>query len=240
MKLTPPQARVLGCLVEKQLSTPQHYPLSVNALVGACNQTTNRDPVVAYDEDTVRSALVGLRDHSLVRTFYATGSRTPKYTHHLDSHFDLTRPQIALVALLLLRGPQTVGELRTRSERMHAFDALADVDAELRALAEHPSGALVELLERRPGQKEARWRHLLGGEEEPEASPVRSAASSAPAAAPIRTGGVTLESLAAEVAELRAEVAGLRARLGHPEPPSVPKTPETPDTNSANAEFGSG
>ena len=209
MELSDVEIRILGCLVEKQLTTPQAYPLTESALITACNQTTNRDPVVTYDEDTVRSALVGLRDHELVRTFYATGSRTPKYTHHLDSHFELTRPQTALLALLLLRGPQTVGELRTRSERMHAFESLDQVESELDALVAHPYGALVEHLERRPGQKEARWRHLLGGEDD---IPTPAAASP-PAQAPAAPGGVTLGSLAAEVAALRTEVAELRARL---------------------------
>ena len=201
MQLTAPEARVVGCLVEKQLTTPQQYPLSVNALVAACNQSTNRDPIVRYDEDTVRDALAGLRDHGVTRTVYATGSRTPKYAHRLDEHFDLSEPQLALVALLLLRGPQTVGELRTRSERMHLFGSLPEVEAVLLELAEHPYGALVEHLERRPGQKEARWRHLLGdvvGGDEVEAP------------APPDGPRLTLEALAAEVAQLRAEVAALR------------------------------
>ena len=144
----------------------------------------------------------------MTRTVYATGSRTPKYAHRLDEHFDLTPPQLALIALLLLRGPQTVGELRTRSERMHMFGTLGEVEQVLQELVEHPYGALAEHLERRPGQKEARWRHLLGdvvGGEEVDAP------------APVAEGRPTVEALAAEVAQLRAEVAALRELVVGPD-----------------------
>jgi uncharacterized protein len=206
MQLTAEQVRVVGALIEKQLTTPQQYPLSVNALIAACNQTTNRDPVVSYSEDTVRDALVGLRDEGLTRTMYATGSRTPKYAHRLDEHFDLAPAQLAIMGLLLLRGPQTVGELRTRSDRAHPFSGLDEVEQTLQSLAEHPYGALVERLERRPGQKEARWRHLIGPAVHAEPGEAPAQASS-PAA---RTG---LQALVEEVAALRQEVAQLRAEL---------------------------
>lgn len=162
MELTPPGQRVLGCLVEKAMATPQQYPLSLNALRTACNQTTGRDPVVDYEDDDVRAGLDDLKSHELVRTEYARGSRTPKSAHRLDEQLDLDDAQMAVLAVLLLRGPQTVGELRTRSERMHGFSSLELVEAVLQSLASHRFGPLVALQERRPGQKEARWAHLLG------------------------------------------------------------------------------
>lgn len=162
MELLPAGQRVLGCLVEKAMATPQQYPLSLNALRTACNQTTGRDPVVSYDEEDVRAGLDALKAHQLVRTEYARGSRVPKSAHRLDEQLDLDDGQMAVLALLLLRGPQTVGELRTRADRMHAFGSLELVEAVLRSLAAHRFGPLVALQERRPGQKEARWAHLLG------------------------------------------------------------------------------
>ena len=162
MELTPAGQRVLGCLVEKAMATPQQYPLSLNALRTACNQTTGRDPVVDYDDDDVRAGLDELKTHQLVRTEYARGSRTPKSAHRLDEQLDLDDGQMAVLALLLLRGPQTVGELRSRAERMHGFTSLELVEAVLQSLAAHRFGALVALQERRPGQKESRWAHLLG------------------------------------------------------------------------------
>ena len=162
MELTAAGQRVLGCLVEKSLATPQQYPLSINALRTACNQTTGRDPVVDYDEADVRAGLDDLKSHELVRTEYARGSRVPKSAHRLAEQLDLDPAQQALVGLLLLRGPQTVGELRSRSGRMHDFTSLELVEAVLQSLANHRFGPLVELQERRAGQKEARWAHLLG------------------------------------------------------------------------------
>jgi uncharacterized protein YceH (UPF0502 family) len=154
--------RVLGCLVEKAMATPQQYPLSLNALRTACNQTTGRQPVVDYDDEDVRAGLDELKHLQLVRTEYARGSRTPKTAHRLDEQLDLDDGQMAVLALLLLRGPQTVGELRSRSDRMHAFASLELVEAVLESLAAHRFGALAELQERRAGQKEARWVHRLG------------------------------------------------------------------------------
>lgn len=156
---------MLGCLVEKRLATPQQYPLSVNALRNACNQSTGRDPVVDYDDEDVRAGLDDLKGQQLVRTEYARGSNTPKSAHRLDEQLDLDEAQLALLGLLLLRGPQTIGELRSRSERMHAFASRELVEAVLQSLAAHRFGALVDLQERRPGQKEARWAHRLGPHE---------------------------------------------------------------------------
>lgn len=171
MDLTPEGQRVLGCLVEKAMATPQQYPLSLNALRTASNQTTGRDPVVSYVEDDVRAGLDDLKAHELVRAEYARGSRVPKYAHRLGEQLDLDDAQMAVLAVLLLRGPQTVGELRSRSERMHGFASLELVEAVLQSLASHRFGALVALQERRPGQKEARWSHRLGPSAAEDAAP---------------------------------------------------------------------
>jgi uncharacterized protein YceH (UPF0502 family) len=156
--LRPAEARVLGCLVEKQRTTPDAYPLSLNALRLACNQSTNRDPVVDYDEATVREALHRLERSGVVRLASGAGSRAPKYRHLLADRLPLTRGEEAVVCVLLLRGAQTPGELKQRSERMHPFRDLADVHATLESLI---GGELVERLDRRPGQKEERYRELL-------------------------------------------------------------------------------
>jgi uncharacterized protein len=154
--------RVLGCLVEKSLATPDHYPLSHNALRNACNQSTGRDPVVAWDDEQVRAGLDDLKANQLVRTEYARGSNVPKAAHRLDEQFDLDGAQVTVLALLLLRGPQTVGELRSRAGRMHTFASTDLVEAVLGSLAGHRFGALVEQLPREPGRREARWAHRLG------------------------------------------------------------------------------
>jgi uncharacterized protein len=210
MLLTPEETRVLGVLIEKQLATPQHYPLSENALIVACNQTTNRDPVTAYTQDEVRRALVALREQGLAREARRPGERTPKHRHLLPDVLDVDEAQVAVLCVLMLRGPQTVGELRTRTERLHAFTSLEQVEETLERLAAYPAGPLVERLERMPGQKEARWAQLLSAEEP--AAP-GSPATPAPAAAGPR---VNLLELAEEVARLRADVDELRARLGDP------------------------
>jgi uncharacterized protein YceH (UPF0502 family) len=165
--------RVLGCLVEKALATPDHYPLSVNALRNACNQTTGRDPVVDWDEDDVRAGLDDLKAQQLVRTEYARGSHTPKSAHRLAEQLDLDPAQQTLLALFLLRGPQTPAELRSRAGRMHTFASVELVEAVLGSLAAHRFGALVELRAREPGRREARWAHRLGPGDE--ASPVTAA-----------------------------------------------------------------
>lgn len=208
MELTPPGIRVLGCLVEKALATPQQYPLSVNALQGACNQRTGRDPVVDYDEATVRAGLDDLKQHQLVKAEYARGSRTPKYAHRLTEQLDLDDAKVALLALLMLRGDQTVGELRGRAERMHAFANLEDVDATLQALATHRFGPLVVLLPRAPGQKEPRWAHQLGGDQ-----PVADATSAASEPQPLAPPAGRVDRLEQEVAELRRSVADLTEQV---------------------------
>ncbi|MCW2571107.1 MAG: protein yceH [Frankiales bacterium] len=218
MELTAEEGRVLGSLVEKQLTTPQQYPLTENALLAACNQTTSRDPVVQYDVATVRLAVRSLRERELVRTVHRSGERSEKHRHLLEESLGLTTPQQALLALLVLRGPQTAAELRARSDRMHSFDSPGGVEEALRALAERPE-PLLERLPRLPGQKEARYADLLvetGGSTASASAPAPAPAPP-PARLPVRAappaGGLDLAALAAEVGALRAEVAQLRTEL---------------------------
>lgn len=166
MRLSAQAQRVLGCLIEKALATPDHYPLSANALRNACNQSTGRDPVVSYTDEDVRAGLEDLKPHQLIRTEYARGSNVPKTAHRLGEQFDLDEAQQTLLGLLLLRGPQTPGELRTRAGRMHTFASVELVEAVLGSLAAHRFGALVEQRQKEPGRREARWSHLLGPEAE--------------------------------------------------------------------------
>ena len=201
-KLNEIEARIVGSLVEKQLTTPEYYPLTLNALVNACNQKSNRDPVVSYDETTVTYALEVLRDRNLVYVFYGSTSRVPKYKHMLPSVYELEPSEVAVISVLLLRGPQTLGELRTRTERLYEFSGLGDVQETLDGLTRRDE-PLVTRLERLPGQKEARFAHLLSGEIDVEAIAAAHAVSHA------RGGGVgaeRIEQLEEEVASLRAEV----------------------------------
>lgn len=207
--LAGPEVRVVGCLMEKQLATPDYYPLTMNALVAACNQSSNRSPVVNYDATTVQEAIDGLRAKGAVRIVHSPSQRAAKYRHVLDEELGLDRPEAAVLCVLLLRGPQTPGELRSRTERMHAFEDNAALDHALDWLAERD---LVARLERQPGQKEARWIHLLGEPadtpttESPIAEPLAGAASGA--------SGDRISRLEAEVAQLREELAELRKLLG--------------------------
>ncbi len=223
VELSPVAARVLGCLVEKQRTTPDLYPLSVNALVGACNQTTNRWPVVRYDEATVQAGLDELREQELVRREKPHGGRAIKFSQLLPRVVPMAEPELALVAVLLLRGPQTPGELKARTERLHAFADLGSVDAALTRLVDHEDGPFVRLLAREPGRKEARWMELLSA---PEDGGVRAAADVGPGdvgpgdVGPDDVAGVTPRgdgagpaSLADRVAELEAEVARLGGLL---------------------------
>jgi uncharacterized protein YceH (UPF0502 family) len=188
------EIRVLGCLIEKQRTTPDVYPLSLNALRLACNQATNRDPVVDYDEATVRGALERLSRKGWTRLASGPGSRTAKYRHLLDEVLGRVPSQIALLAVLMLRGPQTPGELKTRVERLYSFGTLEDVQKALDALAENE---LVRRLPRRPGQSQDRYEQLLGGgSDESEPAPHQAA-----------PGG-----LEARVAKLEQQVAQLLER----------------------------
>ncbi len=162
-KLTEVEARVVGALIEKQLTTPEYYPLTLNALVAACNQKSNREPVVAYDEETVTKALENLREKNIVYVFYGSTSRVPKYKHILPNVFELEPPETAVLCVLMLRGAQTLGELRERTSRLYEFSGLGEVNETLDNLMRRDEPLVVKL-ERLPGQKEARFAHLLAGE----------------------------------------------------------------------------
>lgn len=212
MELSAEEGRVLGSLVEKQLTTPQLYPLTDSALVAACNQTTSRDPVVQYDLSTVRLAVRSLREKELVRTVHRTGERSDKHQHQLDTALGLSGAEIALLAALLLRGPQTAAELRSRTERAFPFLLVDDVTHTLDQLARREPPLVVRLA-RQPGRKESRYAQLLVPDAE------ASSASPAPSdpVGPTDQPGVAelagqVEALRDEVARLRAEVAALAAR----------------------------
>ena len=162
IKLTAAEARVLGALIEKEITTPDYYPLSLNALINACNQRSNREPVMDLDEDDARQALHGLEDKRLAGRARAADGRVTKYEHWLGEAFNFSRAETALICVLLLRGPQTPGELRGRTERMHRFEEIGDVLAGLQKLMEREP-ALVAVLPRQPGTKESRYAHLLSG-----------------------------------------------------------------------------
>ncbi len=207
--LTPAQARVLGALIEKEVTTPDYYPLSLNALINACNQRSNREPVMDLDEEAVRQALHGLEDKHLAGRARNADSRVTKYEHWLGEAFNFTRAETALMCVLLLRGPQTPGELRGRTERMHRFEELTDVAAGLQKLMEREP-ALVDVLPRQPGTKESRYAHLLSGM-------VDAAVFAAPAVyTPSGDGGepdARIAHLESEIAELRKEIAALRQKV---------------------------
>ena len=158
------EARVLGSLVEKQVTTPEYYPLTLNSLTLACNQKNNRTPVTSYDETTVAQALESLREKNLAYVFYGSTSRVPKYKHVLPEVMHLSAPDLALICVMLLRGPQTTGELATRAFRLHEFSGLEEVESTLSSLISREPDPLVKRLPRQPGQKEARFAHLLSGE----------------------------------------------------------------------------
>src|SRR5579863_9607719 len=162
MRLTAAEARVLGALVEKEVTTPEYYPLSLSALVNACNQRSNREPVMDLDEEAVRQALHGLEDLRLAGRARAADGRVTKYEHWLGEVFNFSRAETALICVLLLRGPQTPGELRGRTERLHSFDEISEVLGALQKLMEREP-ALAAVLPRQPGMKESRYAHLLSG-----------------------------------------------------------------------------
>ena len=203
--LTEVEARVLGALIEKDMTTPEYYPLSLNALTNACNQTSNRDPVVHYDDATVADAIDSLRRRALVRAMQQSGSRVTKYRHLVGETMGLTARHAAMLCVLLLRGPQTLAELRTRGARLTAFDSLEEVEAVVDALVTREPSPIVVRLPRRPGQKELRYAHLLSGEVTADAS---EPTSPRPEPSADRIG--TLEE---QVQELRKEVADLRQQL---------------------------
>ena len=202
------EVRVLAALWEKEITTPDYYPLSLNALVNACNQKSNRDPAMNLDEEAVRGALRTLDDNSLARSVSAADSRVTKYEHRLQEAFNFDRREAAVFCELLLRGAQTPGELRSRAERMHHFDDLSEVQTALqRLMGREPP--LLKVLARQPGTKESRYVHLLSGETEPAISP---RVHEAPPVASRQTDD-KYPHLESEVAELRKEVADLRQQF---------------------------
>jgi uncharacterized protein YceH (UPF0502 family) len=207
-ELTQPEERVLGCLLEKQRTTPDVYPMTLNALRLACNQSTNRDPVVDYSEDFVHDTLQSLHAKQLTRVATGHGNRATKYRHLLEDELGVSDDEAAVICVLLLRGAQTPGELKSRTERMHAFADLSDLDDTLEALTRR---GLVELFERRPGEKQVRYRHLFGA--------VAGDGETAEHAEPAPAGDLAeqLTALRGEVAALRAEVAALRERVVQPD-----------------------
>ena len=211
LTLTPAEARVLGALIEKEITTPEYYPLSLNAILNAANQKSNRDPVMDLDEDAVRRALHALNQQGLARSA-ATDSRVPKFEHRLAEVFNFHRHEIALLCVLLLRGPQTPGELRTRTDRLYQFDDLSAVHSALNLLMNREP-PLVKVLPRQPGTKEARYVHLLSGDVSESASQPADPPSPT---APVQSNSSDSNRLAKledEVTSLRAEVAGLRSQL---------------------------
>lgn len=202
IRLTEIEVRVLGALIEKDITTPEYYPLSLNALLNACNQKTNRDPVMQLEEDAVRDALEGLQQERMAGPARGADSRVTKYEQRLQEVFNFTRPEIAVLCVLLLRGPQTPGELRGRSERLHRFEALEDVQSALQKLMQREP-PLAKLLPRQPGMKESRYAHLFAGDVVEAEEPVQ--------------GGTAVERNPADkqrIAGLEEEVADLRREVG--------------------------
>jgi uncharacterized protein YceH (UPF0502 family) len=197
------EVRVLGALIEKDITTPDYYPLSLNALVNACNQKNNRDPVMTLDEDAVRAALDSLQVQRLAGPASGADSRVPKYEHRLQEVFNFDRREIAILCVLLLRGAQTPGELRGRAERMYRFEGLEDVHGALDRLSQRQP-PLVAVLPRQPGTKESRYMHLFSGGTVP-AEPARAGEN------PSRQDRLTI--LESEVAELRQEIAEMQEQL---------------------------
>ncbi len=207
-KLTENEARVLGSLIEKDITTPEYYPLSLNALVNACNQKSNRDPVMQLHEDAVRDALESLQEQRLAGPARGADSRVTKYEQRLQEVFNFTRAETAVLCVLLLRGPQTPGELRGRAERMHRFETLEDVQSAVQKLMQRDP-PLAKVLPRQPGTKESRYAHLLAGD-------VVEAEGPAQAGAAVERNPANAERIARleeEVVELRREVGEVKDQL---------------------------
>ena len=202
------EVRVLGSLVEKQVTTPEYYPLTLNALTLACNQKNNRSPVTSYDESAVAHTLETLREKNLAYVFYGSTSRVPKYKHVLTEVMHLSPAELAVMCVLMLRGPQTPGELATRGARLHEFSGLEEVEATLNSLISREPDELVTRLPRQPGQKETRYAHLLSGEVAVETKPEE--------AAPTRSrprDHDRVAALEAEMAAMKTEMADLRQQF---------------------------
>ena len=215
IRLTPAEARVLGALIEKEVTTPEYYPLSLNALINACNQRSNREPVTDLDEEAVRLALHGLEDDGLAGRARSADGRVTKYEHWLGEAFNFSRAETALICVLLLRGPQTPGELRGRTERMHRFDEISEVLAGLQKLTEREP-SLVAVLPRQPGTKESRYAHLLSGDIGTfEIAPKEEAStrSSSPASDRMTRLENDITSLQREIADLKQQFAAFRKQF---------------------------
>ena len=206
--LTAVEARVLGALVEKEITTPDYYPLSLNALVNACNQRSNREPVMNVGEDEVRQALNALQDQQLAGHARSSDGRVAKYEHWLGEAYNFSRAEVALLCVLLLRGPQTPGELRGRTERLHRFDEISDVIGGLQKLMDREP-SLAAILPRQPGTKESRYAHLLSGPVESIAVP----AAEAPAHRESSNNDERIDKLESEVSDLRRQVDELNQKI---------------------------
>ena len=207
------QIRVLGCLIEKEITTPEYYPLSLNALLNACNQKSNREPILSLDEVGVRSALRSLSEQALVRSA-SSDSRVSKYEHRVNELYNLHRHEIAVLCVLLLRGPQTPGELRTRAERMYAFEDLEAVLSALNLLMRREP-PLVTVLPRQPGTKESRYMHLFAGDEVPDTRPETENSASGSASAKHSMDAERVAQLEVEVDALRRELETLREQFAN-------------------------
>ncbi len=213
--LTFEQLRVLGCLMEKEATTPDYYPLTLNALVTACNQSTNREPVVSFDERTVMVALEGLKLRQFVFQLTQAGARVQKFKHNLEAKLPaLEKPEAALLCVLLLRGPQTIGELRQRSERLHSFADLEAVETAVRALMEAQDGTLVVTFPPGPGRKSLLYMHTLGGMPDTPATGGTTSSFEPSLALPRTEEDHWRANVEAQLAQLRAELAELKAQLG--------------------------
>ena len=206
------EARVLGALIEKDITTPDYYPLSLNALINACNQKSNRDPVMNLGENAVRDALLSLSEKGLAGRVSSADSRVPKYEHRLQEAFNLPRAETAVLCVLLLRGPQTPGELRGRTERMHRFEELSDVHSALQRLIQRDS-PLVQMLPRQPGTKETRYVHLLSGEMEIAELPAQEPGVASADGDRIALLETELGGLKAELAELKKDFREFQKRF---------------------------
>lgn len=210
-ELTDVEVRVLGSLVEKQVTTPEYYPLTLNALTLACNQKNNRNPLMSYDETTVAQALESLREKNLAYVFYGSTSRVPKYKHVLPEVMHLSQPELALLCVLLLRGAQTTGELATRAFRLHEFSGLEEVETTLTGLITREPDPLVTRLPRQPGQKEARFAHLLAGELSIET--LNEAEGLSAVSAPKRHASDRVQELERELEVIKGEVRALQQQF---------------------------
>ncbi|MGB1890761.1 MAG: YceH family protein [Candidatus Latescibacterota bacterium] len=203
------EVRVLGALIEKEITTPEYYPLTLNSLTTACNQKSNRDPVVSLEEKVVVRALESLREKGLARQVSGVDMRVPKHYHLFDEKMGLTRPQVAALCVLMLRGPQTVGEIRGRSGRLYEFAGLEEVERVLVELAERTEGDLVVQLARQPGRKESRYAHVLMGEPEEEDAQTEGPVDAA--ALEVRAENERIAALEEQVKALRDELADVRS-----------------------------